>query len=173
MNRGINMMDGQPYSKEAILKILTEALEKKLHMEFLVEEFLKTEQGEYKIPIDYKFFMFNGMIAAIQVIERFSYQKIISGFYDEGWKEMKHLFSFKGKPLKGRFHQPPKLHEMIEYAKRLSKAYEIFVRVDLFATDKGTIFGEFTPTPSQGNYFTSQADKMLLKYWDKFCKGKI
>jgi hypothetical protein len=172
-DHSINLLDNRKYPYEVLIETLKTALEKNSNLEFIIEEFLKTEQGEFKIPIDYKFYMFNGIIATIHVVERFSYQKKISGFYDEGWNEMEHLFSFKGKLLKGRFHQPPKFHEMIEYAKRLSKAYEIFVRIDLYATDKGTVFGEFTPTPSKGNYFTSHADKMLLKYWEKFCKGKI
>jgi hypothetical protein len=48
----------------------------------------------------------------------------------------------------GEVQRPPKcLSEMIEYARRLSKAYEIFCRIDFYATDKGAVFGEFTPTP--------------------------
>ena len=172
-DNSINLLDKRRYSHEEILEILKTALEKNPHIEFIIEEFLKTEQGEYKIPIDYKFYMFDGMIAAIQVVERFSYTEMFSGFYDECWNEMKHLFRLKNKPLQVKFPQPSGLHEMIAYAKRLSKAYEIFVRVDLYATDKGTVFGEFTPTPSKGNYFTSEADKMLLAYWERFCKGKI
>jgi hypothetical protein len=177
-DNSINLFDNRKYSYEVLLGVMNTELEKNSNLEFIIEEFLKTEQGEFKIPIDYKFYAFDGVIAAIQVIQRFGYKKSISGIYDEGWNQMKHLFrkrrfSFKGDRFKGRFERPPKLEEMIEYAKRLSKAYEIFVRIDLYATQKGTVFGEFTPTPSKGDYFTSQADKMLLKYWDNFCPGKI
>jgi hypothetical protein len=43
---------------------------------------------------------------------------------------------------------------MTEAAVRFSKAYEIFCRVDFYATDKGAVFGEFTPIPAVGKGFT-------------------
>ena len=74
----------------------------------------------------------------------------------------------------GEVQQPPKcLSEMIECARRLSKAYEIFCRIDFYATDKGAVFGEFTPTPAVGNGFTPNGDKLLADYWDRYCKGSI
>lgn len=79
-DHSINFLDKQTYSPEALLEALKTALEKNSNIEFLIEEFVKNEQGAYKIPIDYKFYMFDGTVAAIQVIERFRYQKTISGF---------------------------------------------------------------------------------------------
>jgi hypothetical protein len=36
------------------------ALQNNPQLEFLIEEFMRTEAGEYRIPDDYKFYMFNG-----------------------------------------------------------------------------------------------------------------
>jgi hypothetical protein len=62
---------------------------------------------------------------------------------------------------------------MLDQAKRLSRAYEIFVRIDFYATDNGAVFGEFTPTPSMGGGPTKFGQKLLMFYWDKYCNSKI
>lgn len=171
MNNSINLMDGERYSKENIKEALAKVIDENKKLEFLIEEFLKTEEGLYKIPNDYKFYMFNGHIASIQVITRLNSSKAYNSWYDENWNQTINLTS--NYPL-GEAKQPPKcLPEMIEYARRLSKAYEIFVRIDFYATDKGAVFGEFTPTPALGKGFTPVGDKLLADYWDRFCKGKI
>lgn len=58
-------------------------------------------------------------------------------------------------------------------AKRLSNTYEIFTRIDFYATDKAAVFGEFTPTPGAGNDFTPEGDKLLSAYWDNYCNGMV
>jgi hypothetical protein len=75
---------------------------------------------------------------------------------------------------KGAYQQSPScLKEMIKDAKALSKAYEIFARIDFYANPMGAVFGEFTPTPFLGKHFTSGGEKLFIAYWDKFFKGKI
>ena len=49
----------------------------------------------------------------------------------------------------------------------------IFVRIDFYATDKGAVFGEFTPTPFRGLFFTPHADKLFIPLWDQYCNGLI
>lgn len=171
MANGINLMDKQAYSPAAILKIMTQALQENPHLEFLIEEFIRTENGEYTIPNDFKFYMFDGEIAVIQVINRLSATKGYTNFYDQNWQLMPNLtVNYPG----GNYQAPPAcLPEMIAQAKTLSKAYEIFVRIDFYATDKGVVFGEFTPTPALGKGFTPGANRMLANYWNQYCKGKI
>jgi len=171
MDGPLNLMDGQTYAKQGIIEKLDEALRQNQELEFLIEEFVRTEQGEYKIPNDYKFFIFNGEVASIQVINRLSPKKGFTTFYDKDWNPMEAITTFYSK---GTYQQPPAcLKEMMEYAKTLSKAYEIFARIDFYATDKGAVFGEFTPTPALGKNFAPAAGQMLVNYWDKFCTGKI
>ncbi|MBF9252796.1 hypothetical protein I2I11_05810 [Pontibacter sp. 172403-2] len=166
-----NLMDQQTYTKQDIIEKLGIALQQNPYLEFLVEEFLKTERSEYKLPIDYKFFMFNGEVAYIFIIDRLSPTKGYSTFYDENWKQIDNPNTYYPK---GTYQQPPVcLAEMIEQAKKLSRLYGIFVRIDFYATDKGAVFGEFTPTPFMGTNFTPAGEQMLIDYWDKYCKGMI
>ncbi len=115
--------------------------------------------------------MFNGQIACIQVINRLSNTNGVTSWYDESWDQLPNLTTNypdgKEQPM------PECLQEMIDCAVKLSKSYEIFVRVDFYATDKGAVFGEFTPTPGLGVGFTPGGNKLLTQYWDKFCNGMI
>lgn len=171
MNGKCNLLDNLTYSEEELTKIMANALEENPHLEFIAEEFVRSEQGDCKIPADYKFHTFNGSIAAINVINRFANKDGFMRAYDEDWN----LISEIGTDFpKGPYQDPPVcLQEMIAHAKELSKAYEIYVRIDFYAADKGAVFGEFTPTPSRGRYFTPEADKLFAKYWDKYCRGMI
>jgi len=171
INDGLNLMDGKNYAPENIKKLLATALDQNSKLEFLVEEFLRTEAGEYKIPNDYKLYMFNEEVATIQVINRLGPSKGFTTCYDENWKVMENVNTYY---TKGNAQPAPDcVEEMIEKAKELSKSYEIFVRIDFYATDKGAVFGEFTPTPFLGTNFSAFGEKLLIDYWDKFCNGKI
>lgn len=171
MNKSVNLLDKQNYTESLIKAKLTEALAKNPRVEFLIEEFLQTENGEYKIPIDYKFYFFNGHLATIQVINRVTITTGNTYFYDEHWQALPNVnTNFP----RGAYQDPPLcLAEMIAQAKKLSEAYQIFVRVDFYATNQGAVFGEFTPTPAVGDYFTSYGDRLLVDYWNKYCPQMI
>ncbi|WP_439880320.1 ATP-grasp fold amidoligase family protein [Pontibacter sp. MBLB2868] len=171
MDKHMNHMDRCFYSNEQLKAIMEASLLKNPHQEFLIEEFLKNEKGEYKIPVDYKLSLFNGELAVINVINRTSAKSGQTSCYDQDWNMIEEIGRlYKPSP----YQDPPAcLQEMITQAKKLSKAYELFVRIDFYATDKGAVFGEFTPTPSKGKGLTSTSDKMFLDYWNKYCHGMI
>lgn len=105
MDNSVNLMDGTTYPKEEIRAIIAKAVKEEENTEFLIEEFLKREDGEYKIPDDYKFYMFNGQIAGIQVINRLSSSKGLNSWYNENWNEM---ISITSNYKQGEWQQPPK-----------------------------------------------------------------
>ena len=45
------------------------------------------------------------------------------------------------------------------------KRLGMFTRVDLYATTRGAVFGEFTPQPQGGKGFTPAADRWLGSLW--------
>ncbi|MGN7202816.1 ATP-grasp fold amidoligase family protein [Pedobacter sp. SAFR-022] len=171
MNDGLNLFDQKRYTTEQICEQLQAELDKHMALEFLFEEFVRTESGEYEIPNDFKFLCFNGEVASVAVIDRISPKVGYSYFYDEHWNKMErlhHLYPGKDEPAK-----PKCFDQMLEQAKILSKAYGIFVRIDFFASDKGAVFCEFTPTPAMGRGFTKYGKRLLLKYWDRYCPEMI
>lgn len=171
MDNGQNLFDKKHYRDEQIRAILKREVMKNKSLEFLIEEFLKNEDGKYAIPTDYKFYCFNGEIACLYAINRLSPKSGYGTFYDENWNELKKV-QFNYPPISNQ-KAPNCFKEMVETAKALSKSYDMFVRIDLYATPKGCVFGEFTPTPSMGMNFTSFGKKLMLSYWDKYCYGYI
>ncbi len=166
-----NLLDAKDYSPQDITSVMDKVTADNPGLEFLIEEFVRTETGEYSVPDDYKFYMFNGQLAFVQVINRFSYHDGSTSFYDGEWKRIENVNSIYAQaPPQPK---PQSFDEMLAGATKLSKAYGIFVRIDFYATDKGAVFGEFTPTPGLGAAFTPFGDKLLTGYWDKHCTGMI
>jgi hypothetical protein len=171
MKNFTNVLNGETFSKKDIRQTLKNALDEDEKIEFLVEEFLKTEGGEHKIPDDYKFYMFNGKVACIQVITRVNKSEGYTSWYDENWNPLPNLTT--NYPDGEEHPVPACFSKMRDTSILLSKSYKIFVRIDFYATDKGVVFGEFSPTPAVGKGFTKPGDKLLTEYWDKYCRGMI
>ncbi|MBE9584640.1 hypothetical protein IM792_09300 [Mucilaginibacter sp. JRF] len=171
MAEGKNLFDSKEYTPEQIKQVLRDEVANNGKLEFLIEEFLKNEKNEYGILTDFKFFCFNGEIATIMVINRLSPNTGFASFYDEHWNRMEMMQL--NYPQAETQQAPACLADMVTCVKNLSRAYGIFVRIDFYATYKGCVFGEFTPTPSMGTKFTRHGKKRLLSYWDNYCKGQI
>ncbi|MBL4678405.1 MAG: hypothetical protein JKY70_19715 [Mucilaginibacter sp.] len=171
MDDGYNHMDKRRYTVEELRCAMEVVLAQNRQNEFIVEEFLRTEEGKYQIPLDYKVHTFNGEIARIEVIDRKAPTVGLVNVFDANWNAVENIGV---KFIEGDNLKPPHcLREIIDQSRILSKAYKIYVRIDFYATDKGAVFGEFTPTPGIGIGFTRKADYMFTRYWDAYCKGMI
>ncbi|SIT93817.1 TupA-like ATPgrasp [Pontibacter indicus] len=166
-----NLFDGKSYTQQELINSMSVVIDKHPNQEFLIEEFVTDEKGNQRIPDDYKFYMFNGEVACIQIINRLSPSRGKTSFYDVNWTPLPRV---QLNYATGENQQAPKcLDEMVRAAKDLSRAYKIFARIDFYATHKGAVFGEITPTPFLGSAFTSFGNKLLISKWDKYCKGMI
>jgi hypothetical protein len=96
--------------------------------------------------MDYKFFCFSGRVQCIQVdVGRFTAHTRC--FYSRDWN--KRHFSLKF-PFEEKAIEPPRhLDKMIWAAERLSSDFD-FVRIDLYDTETGPLFGESTFIPGSG-----------------------
>ncbi|MFD2513093.1 ATP-grasp fold amidoligase family protein [Pontibacter locisalis] len=171
MDHSVNLMDKRSYTREEITETLGKALAQNPYLEFLIEEFVRSEKGEYTIPDDYKVYTFGGEVACIQVINRLGRKEGLTSFYSESWDLLENMNTLYPETT---YQQPPEcLQEIIARAKELGRSYGIFVRIDFYATDKGAVFGEFTPTPGMGKGFSPYADRLFIGYWDRLCKGTV
>jgi hypothetical protein len=110
----------------------------------LVEEYLGDAAGA--APADYKFFVFDGRVALIQIdLDRFS--KHTRALYDATWRrlDVRYLYEVP----KVDIHPPHALEEMKEMAVRLAAGFD-FLRVDLYELPDRIVFGEITPIPEAG-----------------------
>ncbi|WP_307789427.1 ATP-grasp fold amidoligase family protein [Mycolicibacterium baixiangningiae] len=111
----------------------------------IVEELLAGEDGA--IPDDYKFFVFHGNCAYVQV-DAGRFDRRTQDFFRPDWE---HVPLSGGPPWADpRPEKPARLSDMIEVAERLGVDTD-FVRVDLYSVDGRIVFGELTSFPAGGD----------------------
>jgi hypothetical protein len=96
-------------------------------------------------PPDFKFFVFNGDVAVIQVdVDRRTQHR--RSFYDRSWRKLDFTMQY---PDGGEIERPSALTEMVSGAEALGADFE-FVRVDLYQVGGRPRFGEMTFYPESG-----------------------
>lgn len=126
----------------------------------LVEQRLDSGSG---VPTDYKFFVFGGRIACVQVdIDRFG--KHQRAFFDTNWTMLPFsmIYPTPAEPVQ----RPQHLEAMCWAAETLGAGFD-FVRVDLYSLPDGPRFGEITFAPESGFGRVSPAsfDDWLGAHW--------
>ena len=110
----------------------------------IVEELMVTKNGE--CPEDYKFFVFNGKVALLQVdTGRFSDHR--RTIYTPEWSRLDCELKYPGGPTT---RPPDNLKEMVRLASLLGSDFD-FVRVDLYSYQGRIVFGELTHCPDGGS----------------------
>jgi hypothetical protein len=109
----------------------------------LAEEFIGTPGVP---PSDYKFLVFDGDIAVVQVDSgRHTVHR--SSLYGPDWSALKvRCGGFKLEPPEP---PPARLDRMLAIARELASGFD-FIRVDLYQVGGTVFFGEFTPYPGSG-----------------------
>ncbi|WP_042683478.1 ATP-grasp fold amidoligase family protein [Anaerosalibacter massiliensis] len=126
-----------------------------------VEEILYNEKGE--IPSDFKLYMFNGELGAINIhLDRFednhdniSIDKDFKPFTGEEIPDYIDIETIK----------PKMFDEMTEYAKKLADDFD-FIRVDFYDLGKDIVLGELTNYPAAGfKRLNKELDNYLGEIW--------
>jgi hypothetical protein len=109
----------------------------------LVEEFLGKNGSP---PADYKFYVFSGIVAAVQVdVGRHSLHQ--RRYYLPDWSPLE--VSGGNHPLAPIEAPPVNLADMISVAGEIGRPFD-FMRVDLYSVEGATVFGEVTPYSGSG-----------------------
>ncbi|WP_137284590.1 ATP-grasp fold amidoligase family protein [Halorussus salinisoli] len=132
-----------------------------INPKIIVEE--RLHDDEYGVPLDFKFFVFNGRVKFIQVdVDRFSGHT--RRFFDREWDPQEFTLEF---PLGPKIEKPNKLSEMISVAETLGEDFD-FMRVDLYQpNEEEVIFGELTIAPGSGRerFSPVEYDFKLGSFW--------
>jgi hypothetical protein len=110
----------------------------------LIERMVETPNDD--LPDDYKFFVYHGRAHFIQfVCDRPRGLKL--NFYDREWNLLpaKLRYPCTSQPIP----KPANLAQMIEIAEKIGAQFD-FVRVDLYSSPQGILFGEVTFYPNAG-----------------------
>jgi hypothetical protein len=111
----------------------------------VIEEMLVEEDGS--IPIDFKFYVFNGVARYVQVIDGRHSETTRSRFYDRHWRAQPFTRGSFGDALD--LERPSNLSEMLSIAEALGAGCD-FIRVDLYSVGQRVVFGELTLAPGAG-----------------------
>jgi hypothetical protein len=164
MKDGINLFDGKNYSA---LKIISDVAGRE-DGPFLIEELLENHDGAPGIPLDYKFYCFGAEMVFVHIIQRNSTSDRSLNrhwFLTEDWSPL-HMKIKRLELADSKIpEKPPFFSEMLQMAQALGGGLNAFMRVDLYATTRGPVFGEFTPFPNKGRGYTPEADAWLGSLW--------
>ena len=121
---------------------------KNVKHKIIAEEFMVDSDGVDGLT-DYKFFCFNGYVDCVMVcLDRFTGDTKFY-FFNEEWELLR--YNIRGRLAPADFSIPKLgcMDEMFDIARRLSKGIP-YVRVDLYAINGKTYFGELTFFPDSG-----------------------
>jgi hypothetical protein len=127
----------------------------------IVAEELLVANGS--IPMDYKFFVFNGRVRIVQVdFDRFGNHA--RTLYSPEWERLPFKFSYAA--TGPDVERPGALRDMISIAETLGQETD-FVRVDLYALGDRIVFGEMTnyPCAGKGLFEPASFDYELGSWW--------
>jgi hypothetical protein len=159
-----DLLHDRAYSKDQLRAQVRRDQGRISRFPILVEEFVKTETGDYALPIEYKCYTFGSTVGAIEVVQGAG-RDARHTFYTASWEAFADQMSTHY-PRADDIGPPRCLEEILACARTLGGAYGTFVRVDCYATDRGCVFGEFSSTPMNGLDFTAFADTYFGELWD-------
>jgi hypothetical protein len=138
----------------------------KKNTRIIVEEFLQDYDPSFIIPRDFKVFAVAGEAKLIQVIDRNPPKgHRTNSCFSRQWDFIDQ--KMKTNLLQGPAYEvPPRLHELLEMADKISSDIRAFYRLDFFMTKHGPVFGEFTSYPSAGLAFTAFGDRLMCDLMD-------
>lgn len=137
---------------------LDEWIYKQIPHGLLVEPFIGHDGA---VPVDYKFYVFNGEAVFIQVhLDREHNHRWM--LFDRNWCRVSAVTPDSDPP------RPRSLNDMLEAAENLGKNID-FVRVDLYEPDGSPVFGEMTFYPGSGldPFHPIGLDKVIGAEWLK------
>jgi hypothetical protein len=170
-DHGRNLLDGERCDARRIRDMFRPHAGGFPQRRVLVEEFIPPDEGaRSELPRDYKVYVFGTHVAAIQVIERRPEPHVMA--FDQDWNPLPPI---RKRPniLEVPPARPACLPELLGMARTLGNACGTFIRVDAYVTPHRAVFGELTPTPSEGKGYTSFADEYFGDYWQRLCPDHL
>lgn len=117
----------------------------------ICEEYLLGKSSS-KYPIDYKCYVFNGIIKYICIVQRALKS---ASLYTVSF-EKKYKFNSISNNICDNFPSDEALKKLKKYCRNLSMFKKLFIRVDFYIINDEVFFGEFTPNPNNGCRYSKE-----------------
>lgn len=134
---------------------------KNIRPQIIIEEYI--DDGCGIVPIDYKVFVFGGVVEFIQIdSDRFVYHR--RRLYDRNWEKLDVRYEYDD--IIQDIPRPHHLEQMIAAAETLGAGLD-FIRADFYDTKDQLYFGELTTTPDcgMGRFSPPEFDLYLGSKW--------
>jgi len=135
---------------------------------YFAEELL-VEPGGGELPEDVKLYMFYGEVGQVMLRRMRTHADLGQArfrYMDQHGRDLGDVAS--GRPFDNTIATPERLGDYLDLARHLSRAIALpFVRVDLYETSSGPVFGELTRGPGGRQRYRPDHDRMLGELWDR------
>lgn len=141
---------------------------RRLRAPFFAEELLRGTTGDI-IPLDIKVYAFYGEVGHVllrRVVRHGDPESVTARYLDADGADLGPLTP--DRTIDASIPIPARLPDALDAARRLSVAVRLpFVRVDLYETERGTVFGELTPRPGGPQRYRREHDRLLGAMWEE------
>jgi hypothetical protein len=129
----------------------------------IVEELLSS--GEAGHPVELRFHCFHGRVLIVRITESWN-SKRVNWTLDRSGFKLKAGLSYDKPQDISELKLPTGFFDAVLEAEKLSKNWD-YIRVDLYATDNGIFFSEYTPYPNGGlvDFTPFTLSRLLAKAW--------
>jgi hypothetical protein len=168
IHRGLDLLRQRRFTREQFLheaRSLRGGAAAAIAGSWVAEELLFDYAYPSEAAMDYKFFCFGPKVAMIQINRRSGMKRPFVWFMDSAWKPLPLRMSWDKYQERSLLPRPPCLDEMLQIVADVGGRLNIFVRIDMYATTRGPVFGEFTAYPHGGRNYTPRGDAWLGSLW--------
>ncbi len=164
---GVNLLDDTITTRDGVLAAV-KGNDVVCNSPFLVEEMVENYDRRPGVPNDFKFYCFGGNIAFIHIVERNSGRQSRLNrhwFLREDFSPLGISIQKSQEHCNEPVQRPDCFGEMLRLSRAVASKLNMFVRVDLYASPDGPVFGELTPFPHGGKGYTKDGDIWLGAKW--------
>lgn len=167
---GVDWLSGRRLTREELIhtaRSLSRPGKYGIDGQWIAEELLINFDNPDRPAYDYKFFCFGPKVVAIHVRSRRNLRTSDDQHWvlDPHWKPLHDQLKWAWNPSCEVLPRPPFLDDMLKIASDVGGRLNIFIRIDMYATDRGPVFGEFTGYPSSAMGYTPRGDAWLGSHW--------
>ena len=167
LKNGHDLSTNEIKTREEIVGALNKQAIGESRMIAIEELLISCDQNE-KIPHEYRFYVFGNRIAFCQVLgtkNQMSLKGKAEWFFDENFVPINFQIMENQLQTTTQLMKPDCWEDLVHVCKKLGSELNRFTRIDLYATNRGAVFGRFVSTPHGGRGFTKIADKWLGDFW--------
>jgi TupA-like ATPgrasp len=167
---GVDVFSKQRLSRDALIQVAKSysgAGRSGINGPWIAEELLDNFDRRRGKAYDHKFYCFGPKVVAIHIINRKSRRLHENEHWarDPDWRPLPIRLRWGWYPEPLPLPRPPFLNEMLKMASDAGGRLNAFLRIDMYATSRGPVFGEFTGYPNGGNGYTPRANAWLGSHW--------